>query len=65
MHKNFYVLFSNLALIGNILFILWMTYNSIDESFKGTIYQIISYIGLTILLLLNSFLIYKNKKDKS
>jgi len=47
-----------LALAGNILFILWITYNGIDEGFRGTPYQIMSYIGLTGLLILNSVLLF-------
>jgi hypothetical protein len=46
------------ALAGNILFILWMTYNGIDEGFSGTIYQKLSYIGLTGLLIVDSVLIF-------
>ncbi len=51
-----------LAILGNILFILWMTYNGIDEGFRGTIYQVMSYIGLTVLLILNSYLILRRDK---
>jgi len=47
------------AVAGNVLFILWMTYNGIDEGFKGTVYQKLSYIGLTMLLVLNSFLLLR------
>ncbi len=54
-----------LALAGNILFILWMTYNGIDEGFSGTIYQKLSYIGLTLLLILNSVLLFMNRKAES
>jgi hypothetical protein len=51
-----YKLFRNIALAGNILFVLWMLYNGINEGFRGTAYQIMSYIGLTLLLGLNSVL---------
>jgi hypothetical protein len=54
----FFQLLRYLALIGNILFILWMTYNGIDEGFSGTIYQKLSYIGLTGLLIVESVLIF-------
>ena len=46
------------AVAGNILFILWMLYNGIDEGFRATPYQIASYVGLTLLLLLNSVLLF-------
>ena len=47
------------ALAGNILFMLWISYNGISEHFRGTIYQKISYIGLMGLLAINSFLILR------
>jgi hypothetical protein len=59
---NLYDLFKYLAVAGNLLFILWITYNGIDEGFRGTIYQILSYIGLVVLLVLNTALILR--KDK-
>jgi len=43
------------AVIGNILFLLWITYNGIEEGFRGTIYQKLSFAGLSLLLLVNSF----------
>jgi hypothetical protein len=30
------------AIAGNILFILWVTYNAVDDNFSGTIYEKIS-----------------------
>jgi hypothetical protein len=59
---NLYDLFKYLAVAGNLLFILWITYNGIDEGFRGTIYQILSYIGLVGLLVLNTALILGKKK---
>ncbi len=47
-----------LALTGNALFILWLFYNGIDEGFRATPYQLMSYIGLVFLLLLNSALLF-------
>lgn len=52
-----------IVLFGNILFILWMLYNAMDEGFTGaTGPEIASYIGLTILLILNSVLILRKNK---
>jgi len=34
------------AVTGNILFMLWVSYNAIEEHFSGTIYQKMSYTGL-------------------
>lgn len=45
------------AIAGNILFILWILYNGIDEGFKGTVYGIVSYVGLILLLAINSILL--------
>ncbi len=47
-----------LAVAGNGLFILWMLYNGIDEGFRASAYQLASYLGLTLLLLLNSVLLF-------
>ncbi len=50
------------AFSGNILFMLWVTYNGINEGFRGTIYQKLSYIGLMGLLTINSYLILSRKE---
>ncbi len=51
------------ALAGNILFIIWISFNAIDEGFKGTLIQKLSGIGMVGLLILNCvFLINSNKK---
>ena len=55
------VLLSRAAVAGNILFILWISYNAIDDGFKGTVYQKISYVTLTGLLLTNIFLILRRR----
>lgn len=47
------------AVAGNALFILWMLYNGMDEGFRATPYQLASYLGLTLLLLLNSVLLFQ------
>jgi hypothetical protein len=51
-----------IAVLGNILFILWLLYNGIDEGFKATPYQLMSYIGLTLLLILNSYLVLRRDR---
>jgi len=50
------------AVIGNILFLLWITYNGIEEGFRGTIYQKLSFAGLSVLLLVNSFFLVSKVK---
>ena len=47
-----------IAITGNIVFVLWILRNGINEGFVGTPLEIVSYIGLIILLLLNTLLLY-------
>lgn len=49
------------AVAGNILFVLWVTYNGIDEGFQGTLPEKISYITLMALLVTNVFLILRRR----
>jgi hypothetical protein len=51
-----------LAILGNVAFILWITYNGIDEGFKGTPAQMASYIGLITVLILDIFLLLRKNK---
>jgi hypothetical protein len=48
-----------LVVAGNVLFVLWMRFNGMDEGWKATPYQIMSYAGLTVLLALNTYLILR------
>ncbi|MBI2451972.1 hypothetical protein HYV50_02735 [Candidatus Pacearchaeota archaeon] len=49
--------------MGNVAYILWILYNGIDEGFKDIgIVQIVSLIGLLILLALNIFLLCNSVK---
>lgn len=50
------------AVTGNILFVLWILRNGIDESFRGTVPEIISYITLTLLLALNTVLLLQRDR---
>ena len=52
-------LFRYAVICGNAVYILWITYNGIDEGFSGTMVQKVSYIGLLILLILNIILVYR------
>ena len=47
------------AIAGNILFMLWISYNAISEHFRRTIYQKLSYFGLMGLLAINSILVLR------
>lgn len=50
------------AISGNILFVLWILYNGINESFQGTTIEKISYITLMGLLTTNAFLLIRRNK---
>ena len=50
------------AIAGNIVFVLWILYNGISEGFKGTRLEVLSYVGLVVLLLLNVFLISSRQR---
>jgi hypothetical protein len=54
-----YTLLTYLAVAGNVLFVLWMLFNGMDEGWKATPFQIMSYVGLTVLLALNTYLILR------
>ena len=59
LNKQFITLLRLAAISGNILFVLWVTFNGLKEGFSGTIYQKLSYAGLVILLSINSFFILR------
>jgi len=59
---SLYNLFKYLAIAGNVLFILWVTYNGIDEGFSGTLVEKTSYVGLMLLLVLNTVVILRKEK---
>jgi hypothetical protein len=49
-------------MFGDALFIAWILFNAIDEGFKGaTPVQLVSYISLITLLVLNIFLLLRKK----
>ena len=58
-------LLSFATVAGDILFVLWVLYNGINEGFKGTTIEKLSYITLSVLLLVNAFLIIRNYRQQS
>ena len=58
-NSKMYNLLRYIAIGGNIIYILWILRNGIGEGFSGTIVQIVSYIGLIFLLILNIVIIYR------
>ena len=55
-------LLSIVAIAGNILFVLWILYNGINESFQGTTVEKISYITLMGLLAVDAFLLIRSRR---
>jgi hypothetical protein len=59
--SGIYNLLRYIAIAGNIIFVLWILLNGINEGFKGTFLEIISYVGLMILLLIIAILLYSHQ----
>jgi hypothetical protein len=49
------------AIVGNGLFILWITYNGVNEGFRGTGPEIVSSVCLILLLALNAMLLMQKR----
>jgi hypothetical protein len=58
----FHELLTYAAVAGNALFILWMLYNGMDEGWQATPYQLLSYAGLAVLLMLNTYLVLRRSR---
>lgn len=58
-HTSPAILLAIVAITGNILFMLWVTFNALEDHFSGTLYQKLSYVGLMTLLGINTLLIVK------
>jgi hypothetical protein len=50
------------AIAGNILFILWVSFNAMDEGFSGTLIEKLSYFALVGLLITNIVLLLINQR---
>lgn len=50
---------------GNIIFILWVLFNGIKEGFPGTLIEKVSYVGLTLLLSLNSIFLVSKRLQRT
>jgi hypothetical protein len=59
MRTRNYILFRNVVIIGNALFVLWILRNGMNEGWKGTPLEIVSFIGLILLLTLNTILLFR------
>jgi hypothetical protein len=50
------------AIAGNIVYVLWILHNGIDEGFAGSLVQVVSMIGLMLLLVLNAVLLWRRER---
>ena len=62
MKKNRKI-FRYFAISANIVFFLWIIFNGIDEGFKGSLVQVVSYTGLLFLLVINTVILLTQKSD--
>lgn len=53
------------AISGNVFFILWMLFNGINEGFKATSAEKITYLSMFVLLAINSILLILGGHRKS
>jgi hypothetical protein len=47
---------------GNVIFILWILRNGVNEDWRGTPLEVVSYIGLILLLALNTLLLLRKER---
>ena len=64
-NKDFILLLKYGAIAGNVLFVLWVTFNAIDSGFAGTVYEKISYVTLMALLITNCVLLIRSFKAEA
>jgi hypothetical protein len=50
------------AIAGRVFFALWILYNGVNEGFRGTRLEVVSYIGLIALLVLNALLLVRGQR---
>jgi hypothetical protein len=52
-----------IAIVANLVFVLWILYNGINEGFKASLVEKFSYLALILLLVMNTFLLLRSKKN--
>ncbi len=50
------------AISGSALFVLWIVYNGIDSGFRPTPVELVSYLGLIAVLLLNIVVLSRSRQ---
>jgi len=63
-NKQLSDLFRYAAIAGNILFVLWISFNAMDDGFKGTLVEKACGITLIMLLATNSFFLLRKQTAK-
>jgi len=49
-----------LAVAGNMIYVLWIVYNAIDDGFRTRGVELVSLLGLLLLLVLNVVLLSRD-----
>ena len=52
-----------LVIVGNLVYILWIVRNGINEGFRATTVEVVSMVGLLLLLGLNALLLWAARGD--
>lgn len=53
------------AICGNVVFILWILFNGINEGFKATLVEKFRYLGMILLLAINSILLIVSRTKQT
>ena len=61
--KRIPIWLSYLAVAGNLVYVLWIVRNGINEGLRATTVELVSMIGLILLLGLNSLLLWASRGD--
>ncbi len=62
-NKNLIFFLRYAAIAGNMLFVLWVSFNAMDEGFQGNLVEKLSGAGLIGLLALNCYLLLAGKRQ--
>jgi len=46
------------AVAGNVVYLLWIIRNGIEQGFRGRPVEVVSWVGLLVLLILNAALLW-------
>jgi hypothetical protein len=61
MNKQLKISIKAVAIIGNILLVVWILFNGMDSGWSATPVQLVAYSSLVILLGLNTYIVSRSK----